>query len=242
MSYIRVESLSKRFDTHVLDNVEFTVKKNEFVSIIGPFGSGKSTILRIMSGLDLSYDGKVELSEMAPHELKKTAAIGFAFQQSTLMPWLSAYENITLPCRLYRKHECNEFDVNNLIEAAGLTRYKHMPVAKLSGGTRQLASILRALVLNPKILFLDEPFSSIDEISRMRMHDTIKKLHKDNQITTLMVTHSIHEAVVLSDKVLVLGGLPATIMHEIDTRKATKDNPKELVGKTDLLMRVLVDA
>ena len=215
MSYIEVRKVSKSYPGGggILD-IELTITKGKFVSIIGPFGSGKTTLLRIMAGLETADEGSVSIDGLSPAEAKALRRIGVGFQQPTLLPWRNVYQNVTLPIEI--THGKNFDKADELIKLAGLESIKDKKVDELSGGMKQLVSIVRSLVLNPNILLLDEPFSSIDEMTKDIMHETLLEIHKKNNNTTLLVTHSLQEAVYLSDTVVVLSKTPGKIKSIIN--------------------------
>lgn len=215
MSFIKIERLSKTYVGGVgIRDIDFAISKGRFVSIVGPFGSGKTTILRIIAGLE-SYDtGEVMIDGLSPSAAKAQRRIGVGFQQPTLLPWRSVFENVTLPLEII--HNSDFQHAEQLIELAGLASIRDKNIESLSGGMRQLVSIMRSLVLKPDIMLLDEPFSSIDEMTKDIMHEKLLDIHKKNGSTTLLVTHSLQEAVYLSDMVIVLSSSPGTIKSVID--------------------------
>lgn len=214
MDFISLTNISKRFYNRlVLDNINLSIPRGAFVSIVGPYGSGKTTLLRMLAGLDNAYTGDIHIYGKKPIELIKCKKIGYAFQHPTLLPWRNVIENITLPSELNNKTDISKAEA--LLKFMNIENLAFKKISELSGGMRQLVSILRALSLDPDVLLLDEPFSSIDEINKDKLHEEVLKLHKQNNETIIMVTHSLHEAVYLSDMIIVLGGNPTTISHVI---------------------------
>ena len=195
---------------HVLDRLSFSVSAEEFVCVLGPSGSGKSTLLRVLAGLlppsngELFYNG-VRLA--GPQQ-----GVGFVFQKANLMPWRTVIENITLPLELQEvpKHEARS-QAQALIELVGLEGFEDTLPRDLSGGMAQRVAIARALVHDPQILLFDEPFGSLDALTRERMGTELLRIWQARRKTVIMVTHAIPEALFLSDRVLVLSPRPGKI-------------------------------
>lgn len=208
---IEIKNLSKSYeDILVLDNIDLEIKNGEFVSILGSFGCGKTTLIKIIGGLIDDYKGIIKINGLDPIEILKKRKIGFCFQKANLLPWRNIIRNISLPLELNGEKNFIEKS-NKLLELIGLKSIATKKVWEVSGGTQQLTSILRSLALDPAILLLDEPFSSIDEISRDKLHCKLIKMHQETKKTIIMITHSINEAVFLSDKIVVLSKNPAKI-------------------------------
>lgn len=215
MSFIALENVTKQYNgTAGIRDVSLEVEQGSFVSIVGPFGSGKTTLLRIIAGLINDYEGKATIGDMTPKETKAARRIGVGFQQPTLLSWRNVIDNISLPIEIVKPSAYTEPD--ELLELAGLASIKERNIHELSGGTRQLVSILRSLVLSPDVLLLDEPFSSIDEMTKDKMHEKLLAIHRQRKQTTILVTHSLQEAVYLSDKVVVLSAAPGRVKSIID--------------------------
>ena len=188
-----------------LQGVSFSVNPQEFVCILGPSGSGKSTLLRVLAGVLKPTRGSVNFSGGIPR-------IGFVFQQSNLMPWRTVLDNITLPLELEGLSRESAYPrAQELIDLVGLQGFEHTWPRDLSGGMAQRVAIARALVHDPDILLLDEPFGSLDALTRDRMGSELLHIWQRRQKTVLMVTHSISEALYLSDHVLVLSQRPGSI-------------------------------
>jgi len=213
MSLIQVDKLEKYYsDSGILavKDLSFTIEKGEFISIVGPFGCGKTTILNLVGGITENYKGSIKINNKSPSEARKKREIGYCFQKPNLLPWLNVLENVLLPQKIanIRKDQTRAL---KLLKMVDLDSYASMKPYNLSGGMQQLISITRSLILNPDILLLDEPFSSIDEINRSKMQLRLLEIHKKTKKTTVMITHSINEAVFLSDKIIVLSPRPATV-------------------------------
>ena len=192
-----------------LDSASFTVQPREFVCVLGPSGSGKSTLLRILAGLLQPSSGTYRFSTHEPR-------IGMVFQQANLMPWRTALANITLPLELQGlpADEARR-RARELVELVGLQGFESAWPRELSGGMAQRVAIARALVHDPDVLLLDEPFGSLDALTRERMWDELSRIWQARRKTVLMVTHSINEALFLADRVLVLTQRPGRIKLDL---------------------------
>lgn len=196
----------------VLENVCFSLKKNAFACIIGPSGSGKSTLLRTLAGLIPYESGSIEFPEVHG----RTVRTGLVFQKANLMPWRTLTENIALPLELAKLPKAEiETKVQEMVQLTGLQGFENSWPHELSGGMAQRVAIARSLVQDPDILFLDEPFGSLDELTRERMSEELLRIWNEKRKTILMVTHSISEAVFLADRVLVLSGFPQGIVLDL---------------------------
>ena len=192
-----------------LDTVSFNVQPREFVCVLGPSGSGKSTLLRILAGLLRPTSGSFTFAGGRPK-------IGMVFQQSNLMPWRTALENITLPLELQGVPvDEAHAHAQELIDLVGLQGFESAWPRDLSGGMAQRVAIARALVHDPDILLLDEPFGSLDALTRERMWTELSHIWQRRQKTVLMVTHSIGESLFLADRVLVLTQRPGRIKLDL---------------------------
>ncbi|HEY5269128.1 MAG TPA: ABC transporter ATP-binding protein [Anaerolineales bacterium] len=192
-----------------LDTVSFTVQPREFVCVLGPSGSGKSTLLRILAGLLEPTSGSYTFTGGKPK-------IGMVFQQSNLMPWRTTLENITLPLELQGvPADEARARAQELIDLVGLQGFESSWPRDLSGGMAQRVAIARALVHDPDILLLDEPFGSLDALTRERMWTELSRIWQRRQKTVLMVTHSISESLFLADRVLVLTQRPGKIKLDL---------------------------
>jgi len=196
-------------DLDALDTVSFTVQPREFVCVLGPSGSGKSTLLRILAGLLVPTSGLFTFAGGKPK-------IGMVFQQSNLMPWRTALENITLPLEL-QGVQADEYHARaqELIDLVGLQGFESSWPRDLSGGMAQRVAIARALIHDPDILLLDEPFGSLDALTRERMWTELSRIWQRRQKTVLMVTHSISESLFLADRVLVLTQRPGRVKLDL---------------------------
>lgn len=194
----------------VLKDINFTLKDGEILSIIGKSGCGKSSVLKVISNLEKKYEGDV-IFNIGEHS-KTDSTLGFIFQEACLFDWLTVYENIAYGLRLRKKNE-NEINdtVNEFIKAIGLESYKNFYPKQLSGGMQQRVSLARALILKPKIILMDEPFSALDYQTRIEMQELTLKLWSSYRPSIVLVTHDIDEAIFLSDRVLVMEHRPGRI-------------------------------
>jgi NitT/TauT family transport system ATP-binding protein len=203
-----------------LDGVSFEVCPQEFVCVLGPSGSGKSTLLRILAGLLPPTSGKVTFHG------GEHPGIGMVFQQANLMPWRTVSENLTLPLELARVESgASRQKAQEMMELVGLEGFDSYWPRDLSGGMAQRVAIARALIHDPDLLLLDEPFGSLDALTRERMWTELSRIWQARQKTVLMVTHSISEALFLADRVLVLTQRPGKVKLdlEVDLPRPRKD-------------------
>jgi NitT/TauT family transport system ATP-binding protein len=217
--YIRVKDVFKIYETRTasieaVSNANFSVAQGEFVAIVGPSGCGKSTLLMMCGGLEPITSGSIEIAG-APMTAPRTS-IGVMFQDSTLFGWKTVFENVMFPIHILRRdkkqyaaHACE------LLELVGLQGFEDKKPRELSGGMRQRVAICRALVYDPDILLMDEPFSALDAITRDEMNLLLLDLWQRYTKTALFVTHSIREAVLLADRVLVMTRRPAAVVEDL---------------------------
>ena len=210
---VSLRGVGKTFDngTLALDGLDLDVRAGEFVSLLGPSGCGKSTALRIIAGLSAPTAGAVEWPDAAV-----AGRIGFVFQDPTLMPWADVAGNVWLPLKLARTEERSARDVvARLLDRVGLTDFADSYPRELSGGMRMRASIARALVTEPELLLMDEPFAALDEITRFRLNNDLLGLWQELRRTVVFVTHSVFESVYLSQRILVMTPRPGRLFAEI---------------------------
>jgi len=221
-SAVRLRGVTKTYDSGVmaLGPLDLEVRQGEFVSLLGPSGCGKSTALRIIAGLATPSTGTVEL---AHHDVERRGShrIGFVFQEPTLMPWANVRDNVRLPLKLARAPAT---DADARIEAAldqvGLAEFAGAYPRELSGGMKMRVSLARALVIDPDILLMDEPFAALDEITRFRLNNDLLSLWRDLHKTVIFVTHSVFESVYLSERVIVMTARPGRIGAEFHINSA----------------------
>ncbi len=244
MHNVEVEGVSFSFGaSKIIDNVSFYVDANEFVSIIGPSGCGKSTLLRIIAGLIRPDSGKVlhlgkEIHGPAP-------GVSFVFQDFALLPWLSNIENVKLGCSM--------LEISNIektrkalreLENVGLSGFESAYPNVLSGGMKQRVGIARALVSNPDVLLMDEPFSSLDELTADTLRKDILYIVKNKNMpvsSVIMITHNVEEAVELSDKVVVLSTKPSRVKKvlDIEIKQPRNKHSRSFVNIVDELYAIL---
>lgn len=210
---IDCKALTKSFGaTQAVAPFSVTLGAGQTTALVGPSGCGKSTILRMIAGLEAPDSGTVLLGRETPEAVAQRGALAMAFQDPSLLPWRSVRANIALGAELARK-PAN--DVDALIDLVGLNGFATHRPAELSGGMRQRAAIARSLISEPDVLLLDEPFGAVDAITRRRLNDDLPPLWRSRGTTVVLVTHSVQEAVLLSDRVLVLSPRPARAIADI---------------------------
>mgnify|MGYP001047627358 CR=1 FL=1 len=225
---IELKGITKSYgkDT-ILDNLSLNIKKNEFLTLLGPSGCGKTTLLRIIAGLEDVNSGTIILQDKDITNLEPSKrGFGIVFQSYALFPNMTAYNNIAFPLK-ERKVSKEKIDnkVKEVLETVGLTNEAHKYPKALSGGQQQRIAIARALALEPKFLLLDEPMSALDAKVRHKLRMDIKRLQKELNITTIMVTHDQEEAITMADKIAILNG--GDIM-QIGTPEEIYQNPQNL--------------
>mgnify|MGYP001496734504 FL=1 len=219
---ILIENVTKSFSIKgnkekvvAVEGISLSVMQSEFVALLGPSGCGKSTILRLISSLETPTEGTVKINGKLPRSMASKHALGVAFQDHALLPWLSVWDNIALPLDLANRPIDTNL-VNSLVDLVGLRGFEKARPKQLSGGMRQRVSIARALILSPEVLLLDEPFGALDAVTRRQMNIELQRIWTLQQITTVLVTHSVEEAVFLADRILVLSVRPGRIIREVE--------------------------
>lgn len=228
MSYLKINNVFKSYDQKkVLNNISLDIEEGEFLCLLGPSGCGKTTLLRIIAGLEDVNSGTIILQDKDITNLEPSKrGFGIAFQSYALFPNMTAYNNIAFPLK-ERKVSKEKIDnkVKEVLETVGLTNEAHKYPKALSGGQQQRIAIARALALEPKFLLLDEPMSALDAKVRHKLRMDIKRLQKELNITTIMVTHDQEEAITMADKIAILNG--GDIM-QIGTPEEIYQNPQNL--------------
>lgn len=230
---VEFQSVVKRYGAGplVLDHIDLRAQPGDFVSLIGPSGCGKSTLLRLIAGLSPITAGTIRIAGRSPEDA--AAELAFVFQEPTLLPWLTVATNVELPQKLRNipaaARAAARDQALTLVKLAG--RQKAHP-RQLSGGQKMRVSIARALTLNPRILLLDEPFGALDEMTREHLNEELLTIRAAQNWTAFFVTHSVAEAVFLSNRILVMSANPGAIAHEVAV-----DLPAHRTGETRLTRR-----
>jgi NitT/TauT family transport system ATP-binding protein len=220
---VAVRSVAKTFttktgDVSALEGIDLTVAAGEFVALIGPSGCGKSTLLRLIADLDAPTAGTVEVFGKPADRARRDQDYGIAFQQAGLLPWRTVAANIALPLELHGVTAAERSTrVAELAEMVGLTDFADRHPDQLSGGMQQRVAIARALAEQPRLLLMDEPFGALDEMTRERMQTELSRIAAETGAAVVFVTHSIPEAVFLSDRVVVMSPRPGRITHVLET-------------------------
>ena len=214
---VSLRGVTKVYDSGVmaLGPLDLDVSKGEFVSLLGPSGCGKSTALKLIAGLSAPTSGAVGVSHRAG-QARAGHSIGFVFQEPTLMPWTSVRENVRLPLKLAHAPvaEANE-RISEALAQVGLTEFAEAFPRELSGGMKMRVSLARALVTDPDILLMDEPFAALDEITRFRLNNDLLSLWRNLRKTVIFVTHSVFESVYLSQRVIVMTSRPGRLSAKV---------------------------
>lgn len=216
---VRLSEISKKFpdaneSLTVVDDVSLHIPGGTTTALVGPSGCGKSTLLRIAAGLETASSGRVSLGGAPPEKHRKQGALAVAFQEDALLPWRTLAGNVALGRRLAKLPPAPD-RIADLINRVGLAGHENKRPAELSGGMRQRAAIARCLATSPKVLLLDEPFGAVDALTRRRLNIELPPVWGEGRTTVMLVTHSVTEAVLLSDRVVVLSPRPARIIADV---------------------------
>jgi len=219
-----------------VEDVSLKINQGELITLIGPSGCGKSTLLRIIAGLIPQSAGEIEILDGTAEDARKRRDIGFVFQDSTLLPWRSALENVALPLEVGpgkgKKSKKAMAEPKQLLEMVGLGGRENAMPRELSGGMRQRVAIARALVGSPRILLMDEPFGALDEITRDRLNEELLQIWRETGATIVFVTHTISEAAYLGQRVVVMAANPGRIIEVVDMKPFKQENK---ISRDDML-------
>jgi NitT/TauT family transport system ATP-binding protein len=243
---VEFKNVFKRYGRgpNILESIDLRAQRGDFISLIGPSGCGKSTLLKLISGLSPISDGDLVIDGIKPIDAREE--VFFVFQEPTLMPWLTVRQNVEVPMRLTGRYK-NKRDqiVADSLALVGLSERADYFPRQLSGGQKMRVSIARAVSTSPKILLMDEPFGALDEMTRDHLNEELLAIRQKQQWTAFFVTHSVAEAVFLSNRIIVLSANPGRIHSEIrvdlpyprteETRLST--TYQKLVGEVSQLLR-----
>ena len=248
--HVRIRDVRKRFvvrgdELNVLDGVTLDVARGEFICLLGPTGCGKSTLLRLTGGLTEPTSGEITIGGRSPAEAQKAKSLGFVFQEPSLLPWRTVERNVRLPSEV--NGNGRSAHVDDLLSLVGLESYANYYPHQLSGGMQQRVALARALAVQASVLLMDEPFGALDEITRAAMRYELLRIWDTDQKTVIFVTHSISEAVALSDRVVILTKRPGRIagVVEIDLprpRSEWMEREPEFLSRAGLLHDVLMES
>jgi NitT/TauT family transport system ATP-binding protein len=215
---VALTGVAKQFasGTLALDGLDLAIARGEFVSLLGPSGCGKSTALRLIAGLGAPTRGAIAWSGDTPGARRNGLEVGFVFQEPTLMPWATVFNNVYLPLKLAGLRRRAAADrVAEALAMVGLESFAHSYPRQLSGGMKMRVSIARALVVRPRLLLMDEPFAALDEITRFRLNNDLLELWQSQKWTVVFVTHSVFESVYLSQRIVVMSARPGRIIADL---------------------------
>ncbi len=228
----------------ILEDLSFEAQRGDFISLIGPSGCGKSTILKLISGLNPITRGEALVDGIAPENASEELA--FVFQEPTLLPWLTVRKNVEIPLKLAARDSARREEIaRRCLELVGLQGREDYYPRQLSGGQKMRVSIARALSVSPKILLLDEPFGALDEMTRDHLNEELLAIRQQKAWTAFFVTHSVAEAVFLSNRIFVLSANPGRLYREVKVdlpyprTEDTRQSPdySRLVADTSKLLR-----
>lgn len=248
---VKMRSVTKVFSngTLALSNMSMDIGAGEFVSLLGPSGCGKSTALRIIAGLGAPSSGTIDWpsSRINARGLPE-GDVGFVFQEPTLMPWQTVFGNVFLPLRLQGKTKAGSRErIMETLAMVGLADFADAYPRELSGGMKMRVSIARALITGPKLLLMDEPFAALDEITRQKLNDDVRRLWQRSGVTVIFVTHSVYEATYLSNRIVVMRARPGEVyrdlaMPEAEERDVHYRSSEEFQASSALVSRTLQEA
>jgi NitT/TauT family transport system ATP-binding protein len=197
-----------------LDEIMLTVASGEFIALVGPSGCGKTSILRLIAALEAPSAGTVRVNGEPPQRLAERHRLAIAFQEHALLPWLTVEANLELPFHIAGR-KVDRAKIADLLALVRLSEFARARPSQLSGGMRQRVAIARALTLEPEVLLLDEPFGALDAVTRRHLNIELERIWSRNQITTVLVTHSVQEALFLADTLVIMGTRPGRILRTL---------------------------
>jgi NitT/TauT family transport system ATP-binding protein len=225
---LKLAGVSRTFPnkTLALESVDLIIRPGEFVTLLGPSGCGKSTLLKMIAGLGTPTTGSIDWPTSSYDALgEPERSLGFVFQEPTLLPWRTAFENVYLPLMLRGAPRDDVHErIMDALAQVGLTRFADAYPRELSGGMKMRVSIARAMVTNPRILLMDEPFAALDEITRTKLNNDLMELFAKKSLTVVFVTHSVYESVYLSSRIVVMSARPGRMSAEIPIAAAYPRN------------------
>ena len=215
---VSVRFVSDRRIVTALDNISFSVQAGGFLCVLGPSGCGKSTLLRVVADLIDPSSGTLSVFGRTPRQARIDRALGFVFQDAALLPWRTALENVELPLEVGGRRSllAGAPTPRELLRLVGLEGWEASFPHELSGGMRQRVAIARALLGGPRLLLMDEPFGALDEITRDRLNEELRRIWLETRTTILFVTHSVYEAIYLGETVLVLAANPGRVRARVE--------------------------
>ncbi|WP_028646771.1 ABC transporter ATP-binding protein [Nocardiopsis sp. CNT312] len=230
---ITVRGLTKTYEgapAPVLDDIDLTIPRGHFVSLIGPSGCGKSTLLRVIAGLEGFDSGRAALFGSTPRQMCAAKAVGLVPQTPALLPWLNVRRNVSLPSRVNRRAGRGSENPESLLELVGLADAARKYPHELSGGMQQRVAIARAFGMRPDLLLMDEPFSALDEFTREALQWHLLSLWERMSTTVVFVTHSVREAITLSDEIVVMSARPGRVYEVLPVDLPRPRDGDEVAG------------
>lgn len=223
----------------VLKDIDLSIQKGEFVSILGPSGCGKSTLLSMIAGLVPPTSGEIIVD--GKKVVKPGKDRGMVFQQAALFPWMNVTENVMFPLRKEMSKKVGQERAHHFLKMVQLSNYPSHYPHELSGGMQQRVSIARSLAMDPAVLLMDEPFGALDEQTRSRLHGQLEEIWMDTKKTIVFVTHSISESIKLSDRIIVMGTRPGTILTDItvDIPRPREQHRQKIAALEEQIMALL---
>lgn len=243
--FIEIQQINKVYtdkdnqDNTVLRDINLEIPKGQFVSILGPSGCGKSTLLSMIAGLTSATSGDIIVDDKKV--LKPGKDRGMVFQEAALFPWMNVTENVVFPLRKEMNKKQAAERARHFLQMVQLSNYASHYPHELSGGMQQRVSIARSLAMDPAVLLMDEPFGALDEQTRSRLHGQLETIWIDTQKTIVFVTHSISESIKLSDRIVVMGTRPGTIIADIsvDIARPREQHKQQVAALEEQIMGLL---